>query len=63
MNPTEIRIAVAAANLFIKRANDALATVDKRGEYEFLYSGKESGALRRSSMELTRSLASMRRPR
>jgi len=61
MNPTEIRKAVAEAKMFIKRANDALAGVRMIGEFEYLDGGKDSGALRRSSMELTRSLANMRR--
>jgi len=63
MNPTEIRKAVAEAKLFIKRANAALAIVRKIGDFDYLDGGKESGALRRSSMELTRSLADMRRAR
>jgi hypothetical protein len=62
MTPKNIRATVAEARAFIKAAEAALKNVSKHGVIEFLDTGKESGALRRQSMNLTRSLAEMRKP-
>ena len=64
MNHESINHAVFKATLFIK----AVQALEKRcsdKEYEHLAHGigtKESGAVRRASMELTRALSEMRRP-
>ncbi len=62
MKHAEIMIAVAQAQRFIAAAKKV-----KRVTYETHFSdnidtGKESGALRRASMDLTRQLAEMRKP-
>ena len=71
MQKANINRAVLEAQQFIARAREFLAkTAIPDGEYD--YKGKvhktcpaaplESGALRRASLDLTRSLAAMRRP-
>ena len=67
MRHPEIKCAVAAARLFIERAEAILdfpVQTYKLGagplEFTDAPSPKMTGALRRSSMELTRSLAEMR---
>lgn len=54
-----IRVAVADAKRFIERA--AIAISEGRDD-EDIWSSKASGALRRASLDLTRSLADMRKP-
>lgn len=68
MEPDQIRICVEEAKRFLVRARAVLAAVQKRKmhdgtPYEYLDSGKLTGALRRASMDLTRSLADLRRSR
>lgn len=59
MSPDKIKSAVADAKRFIERAEVFDAATKHPGGYA---TPKESGALRRASMDLTRSLADMRRP-
>ena len=56
MTQESIKEAVKQAREFIRRA-DATLKVD-----EWVTGSRESGALRRQSMELTRALAAMRKP-
>ena len=60
MNFKEIESAVAMAQRFIKLFGE-LKTTSSSG-YIWVDPGKESGALRRASLDLTRQLATMRRP-
>ena len=61
MIPDNIRRAIKEAERFIKIAKkvnfEKGVTV-----YEYVCPGKESGACRRASMDLTRALAEMRKP-
>lgn len=67
MRDEAIKVAENAAREFLRRAK---AERDAREEYEtpngghkfVTVSSKAAGALRRSSMELTRALAEMRKP-
>lgn len=69
MTPESIRKAIADAERFIKAAEECLATVETLNagsainEIEYMPPSKLSGALRRASMDLTRSLANMRQSR
>ena len=60
MNQKKLKVAVDEAKRFLKRAKDMHVHEDNFGGY---HSGKESGALRRASMDLTRALADLRRGR
>lgn len=60
MNIKEIKTAVAMAERFIALSKEIKTT--KSGEHEWIDAGKESGALRRASLDLTRQLAQMRKP-
>lgn len=62
MNVTEIRNAMSEAERFLDRAKDALNASICRYNPNGIMPSKESGALRRASMDLTRALADMRRP-
>lgn len=66
MRVDEIKKAVDEAERFIKAANaciDARRATYRVGAHEFHGSApKESGAVRRASLDLTRQLAVMRRP-
>ena len=65
MNTIQINTAIAEAERFLDRAKDALARHDAGRhfpEMDYLASSRESGALRRASLDLTRALADMRRP-
>ena len=60
MNNKTVRDAMAEAERFIKRAK---RVVGDSTENEYIYFGTaDTGALRRSSLDLTRSLAEMRKP-
>lgn len=65
MNRDKLKIAVAEAERFIKRAK-ALpkAYPYSSGSYNFMHDNfpKEQGAIRRASMDLTRALAELRKP-
>jgi hypothetical protein len=56
MTHEKVKAAKAEAQRFLK----AVAAYEKRGD--FAWQNKESGAVRRASMDLTRSLAEMRKP-
>ena len=60
MHIKEIKLAAAMAARFIELSKEIKTT--KSGEYEWVDAGKESGALRRASLDLTRQLAIMRKP-
>ena len=60
MNVKEIKTAVAMAERLIALSKEIKTT--KSGEFEWIDAGKESGALRRASLDLTRQLAQMRKP-
>jgi len=66
MQNDKIEAALVAANRMILAANEYIEESSKTytvGEYTFNISApKQSGALRRASMELTRALAEMRKP-
>lgn len=65
MNAAMIARAVREAEKFLERAATYKANTKTSGSGEFSYTfvgTKESGALRRASMDLTRALADMRRP-
>lgn len=58
MNSTTLAAAEAAAREFLKRAK----ALRENAGADAIVGSKESGALRRVSMDLTRALAEMRRP-
>ena len=60
MNIKEIKLAAAMAARFIALSKE-IKTI-KYDAIEIIDAGKESGALRRASMDLTRQLAVMRKP-
>jgi len=59
MNRDKIKIAKQEAERFLQRVKEFNSAIDAGG-YE--YESMQGGALRRSSMDLTRALAAMRRP-
>jgi hypothetical protein len=66
MQIEQIKIAIKEAERFIKLGNELIKAKNisrTYGEHTFYNSApKESGALRRSSLDLTRQLAKMRKP-
>ena len=60
MNIKEIKTAVAMAHRFISLSKEIKIT--HYAEFDLVSAGKESGALRRASLDLTRQLAQMRKP-
>lgn len=56
MNKEKVSAAMSEARRFLRKADDFM-----KANQEF-YTPKESGALRRASMDLTRSLSEMRKP-
>jgi hypothetical protein len=65
MTPESIKAAEAEAKRFLAtvKAWRAVATIEGRSGFEFAsYHPRESDAWRRASLDLTRALASMRRP-
>ena len=58
MTVTKIKAAIKEAQEFIKRAKVA---VDEASDNYGMWGSKATGALRRSSMDLTRALAEMRK--
>lgn len=65
MNRDKLKIAIAEAERFIKRAKSLPApTPYQSGTHTFTHDHfpKEQGAIRRSSMDLTRALAELRKP-
>lgn len=61
MTTANIEIAIAEAREFIVRA-EAVLNRAKVQRYTYAGGDRESGSLRRQSMELTRALAEMRKP-
>lgn len=61
MNIETIKKTMAEAKEFIKRAQDVIDE-NKRNDTYMLYGTAATSALRRQSMELTRSLTTMRKP-
>ena len=59
MTNETVRDAMKEAERFLQAARNALAVTTP---VSFFYGTKESGALRRASMDLTRALAEMRKP-
>lgn len=65
MKTDNIRAAVAEARRFIQKAEAFEAQVSaylRGGSRHYFSAPKESGAVRRASMDLTRALAEMRKP-
>ncbi len=62
MTVKEIEKAVSEAQRFIDSAECAVKHNVTYGGSSYICYGKRSGALRRASMDLTRSLADMRKP-
>lgn len=63
MNKLCIKIAVAEAEKFLVRAKIVLDQNDESsGDTDWLFGSKYTGALKRQSIDLTRSLAEMRKP-
>jgi len=65
MNRDKLKIAIAEAERFIKRAKSLPKSEPyQNGPYTFTrdFFPKEQGAIRRASMDLTRALADLRRP-
>jgi hypothetical protein len=61
MTPETVSVAIAEAKRFLKRAAIIrFSELEHGGRY--ISRSKETGALRRASMELTRALAEMRKP-
>ena len=63
MRKPDIDKAIAEAKRFIERANALIEA--QNGTYDcwgHILASKDSGAVRRASMDLTRSLADLRRP-
>ena len=58
MTRDQINTAMAEARRFIKRADEAVKSMD---EYSEITGNKHTGACKRASMDLTRALADMRR--
>lgn len=66
MNAQSVQDAMEAATTFLKKAENVLDEVERRkgdkGYSSVFYGSKETGALRRASMDLTRALADLRKP-
>lgn len=65
MDREKLKIAVAEAKRFLARAGDLPKPEPyERGGYKLMNDNfpRESGAIRRASMDLTRALADLRRP-
>lgn len=61
MNRAKINAAVLEAKRFLSRHKEYESAIKTLNGYSYIGT-KESGALRRASMDLTRSLAEMRKP-
>lgn len=61
MNHAKINAAVLEAKRFLAKHKEYEASIKTLSGYQVVGT-KESGALRRASMDLTRSLAEMRKP-
>ena len=61
MTPDSIETAIVEAKRFLEKADRVRISVPQKG-YRIAFGPKETGALRRASMDLTRALAEMRKP-
>ena len=61
MTPETITEAINEAKKFIRLANEAIVEHEESGNHA-MWGTKKTGALRRSSMDLTRALSEMRKP-
>jgi hypothetical protein len=61
MNKAKIEACEKLCREFLERAKEVKSNPHLLGEYGLIWGGKETGALRRTSMELTRALADLRR--
>jgi len=59
MNKRNLEVAIAEAKRFLQKAEELHEKNTHSGQY--YYASKETGAARRSSMDLTRALADFRR--
>jgi len=62
MNFSKLKIAEAEAKRFLERVKAYRASEEQYEPGFFHYGVKESGAVRRSSLDLTRALADLRKP-
>lgn len=62
MNAISVKAALAEAREFVRRAEEWEKRYDQRNPNYYFSVPKEAGAVRRSSMDLTRALAAMRKP-
>lgn len=62
MNKAKIEQCERLCREFLERAKAVKGSDQALGKDAWYWSSKETGALRRTSMELTRALADMRRP-
>ena len=62
MTPNEILEAVIEARRFLKRAEKVLAKKHEHPDQN-IWASPDNAAVRRASLDLTKSLAAMRRPR
>lgn len=62
MKIENLKEAIEEAKRFLKRAEDLRKKTSKKSGYVYVYGGfpKESGSVKRASMDLTRSLAKLR---
>lgn len=60
MRPQTLRQAMMEARKFLAAGEVCLDSTRTYGNVEIMSAGKDSGALRRASMELTRALAKLR---
>lgn len=64
MNAAKVAMAVAEAERFLLRADAVRRSKEKQygTEYHYVDCPKETGAMKRASMDLTRALAELRKP-
>lgn len=60
MRPQTLRQAMMESRKFLAAGEVCLGSLHTYGGIEFVNAGKDSGALRRDSMELTRAIAKLR---
>ncbi len=61
MDKRSIERAKAEAKRFLMKADDVLARAEG-DKYTFITGNRDTGALRRASLDMTRALADMRKP-
>jgi len=62
MREEKIRAAKKLAEAFVERCGDCLREVKETGDESYFAGTRKSGALRRTSLDLTRCLADLRKP-